>query len=65
MNRLSIGTSVRNDARAESAGEPKGARKEGVENRVRDGLCMARLPFHLATQYDWMDHHSIVETSEW
>lgn len=65
MNRLSIGKGVCNDARAENSGEPEGAHGEDVENNVREGLHIARLPYHLATQYDWMDHHSIFETSEW
>jgi hypothetical protein len=65
MNRLSIRKSVRNDARAVNAGEPEDAHKDDAENTEREGSRMARLPFHLAPQYDWMDHHSIFETSEW
>ncbi|MEX3815796.1 hypothetical protein AB3X96_37115 [Paraburkholderia sp. BR13439] len=65
MNRLSIGKGVCDDACAENAGEPKAAHKEDVENMVRKGLGVALLPHHPAMHYDWMDHHSIFETSEW
>ncbi len=56
MNRLSIGKSVRDDARADA---------EDAEEKTQDSRSHARLRDYAAAQYDWMDHHSTFETSEW
>jgi hypothetical protein len=56
MTRLSIGKILREDARAEA---------DEIEEKTQESRGLVRLRDYAAAQYDWMDHHSTFETSEW
>ncbi|WP_321796047.1 hypothetical protein [Caballeronia sp. J97] len=67
MNSLFFENSARDGSRAENASKSSAvsvsvdARNNGALNE-RDG---ARTRYQVASQYDWMDHHSTFATSEW
>jgi hypothetical protein len=56
MSRLSLGKSVREDARADA---------DDTEEKTQESRSLARLRDCAAAHYDWMDDHSTFETSEW
>jgi hypothetical protein len=56
MNRLSIEKTMRDDPCTEA---------REAENQAQERANATRLRDFSATHYDWMDHHSTFQTSEW
>jgi hypothetical protein len=61
MHRLTIGQGVRDDARTQDIGVDTAVHEASEADPSR----ASRISHHAAAHYDWMDHHSTFDTSEW